>query len=125
MLIEVERQSDVCILRLEGRLVTGTDPKYLLTKTSEIKSLNCNKVLVDVRALLSIGSTGIGFLVGIYTSVTKSPGGRFVLVGCKRRVREVFDITRLSTIIPSLPDIESGLAALRDKGTASQSAGKK
>ncbi len=124
MLIEIERQNDVCVLRLAGSLVTGTDPEYLRIKTAEIKSKNCNKVLVDLRELLSIGSTGIGFLVGIYTSVTKSPGGRFVLVSPSRRVREVLDLTRLSTVIPLVSDIASGLAAMRGEGSTARSAGK-
>ena len=123
MLIEVERQDDVCVLRLEGRLVTGTDPAYLLAKTDEIKSQNCDKVLADLRELLSIGSTGIGFLVDIYASVTKSPGRRFVLVGPSRRVREVLDLTHLSSVIPVVSDFASGLAALRAEGPAAQSAG--
>ena len=125
MLIEIERQNGVCVLRIKGSLVAGTDPDYLRVKAAEIKSENCNKVLADLRELLSIGSTGIGFLVGIYTSVTKSPGGRFVLVSPSRRVREVLDITRLSTVLPSAPDIASGLAALRSEGPAARSAEEK
>ena len=113
MRIEVERQDDVCVLRIEGRLVTGTDPIYLQTKMDEIKSQNCNKVLADLRELLSIGSTGIGFLVRIYTSVTTRPDGRFVAVGSNPRVREVFDLTHLSKVFPLVSDMASGLALLR------------
>src|ERR1035438_1896746 len=55
MLIELERQDDVCVLRLTGSLVTGTDPEYLRAKAAEIKSQSCNKLLADLRELLSIG----------------------------------------------------------------------
>lgn len=125
MLIEIEGQNDVCVLRLAGSLVTGTDPDYLRIKAVEVKSTNCNKVLTDLRELVSIGSTGIGFLVGVYTSVTKNPDGRFVLVSPSRRVREVLDLTRLSTVIPMVSDMASGLAAMRGEGPATRSAGKK
>jgi anti-anti-sigma factor len=124
MLIELERQDDVCVLRLTGSLVTGTDPEYLRAKAAEIKSQSCNKLLADLRELLSIGSTGLGFLVGLYTSVTKSSGGRFVLVGANRRVREVLVLTRLSSVIPMVADVASGLATLRGQGPAAQSVGK-
>lgn len=120
MLIEIERQDDVCVLRLRGRLVTGTNPNYLRDKSDEVKSQNCKKVLADLRELLSIGSTGIGFLVSIYTSVTKNPGGRFVLVGPQPRVLEVFELTCLNSVIPLVTDIASGLAVLRDEGTAAR-----
>ena len=117
MLIELNQIDDVCILRCEGRFVTGTDPEYLRAKSDEIKRLACAKVLVDFREVVSVGSTAIGFLVAIYSSVTKNPDGRFVLVGSQPRVREVLDLTRLSSILPMAADIASGMAALR--GTAS------
>ena len=55
-----------------------------------------------------MGSTAIGFVVAIYSSVTKNPDGRFVLVGAQPRVREVLDLTRLSTILPMAGDMASG-----------------
>ena len=117
MLIELSQIDDVCIMRCEGRFVTGTEPEYLRARSDELKALACAKVLVDFRDVISVGSTAIGFLVAIYSSVTKSPDGRFVLVGAQPRVREVLDLTRLSSILPMAGDIASGMAALR--GTAS------
>src|SRR4051794_26463829 len=100
MLIELNQIDDVCILRCEGRFTTGSDPEYLRRKGDEINQLNCAKVLVDFREVISVGSTAIGFLVAVYSSVTKGPEGRFVLVGPQPRVREVLDLTRLSSILP-------------------------
>ena len=117
MLIEVNQIDDVCVLRFEGRFTTGSDPEYLRGKMEELKQLGCAKVLADFREVISVGSTAIGFIVAIYSSVTKLPDGRFVLVGARPRVREVLDLTRLSTILPLANDMASGMAALR--GTAS------
>src|ERR1700736_5035514 len=105
MLIELHQIDDVCVLRFEGRFTTGSDPEYLRSKSEELKQLGCGKVLVDFREVLSIGSTAIGFVVAIYSSVTKLPDGRFVLVGAEPRVREVLDLTRLSTILPMAADM--------------------
>jgi anti-anti-sigma factor len=115
MLIEVQRQDDVCIVRLEGRFVTGTDPYYLHAKIEELKSQGCTKVLADLRELLSIGSTGIGFLVRIHSTVTKTGNGRFVIACSNHRVLEVFDLTHLKKAIAIVPDVTSGLALLRAK----------
>ena len=117
MLIELSQIDDVCIMRCEGRFTTGSDPEFLRRKADELKKFKCAKVLVDFRDVVSVGSTAIGFLVAIYSSVTKSPEGRFVLVGAQPRVREVLDLTRLSSILPLAGDIASGMASLR--GTAS------
>jgi anti-anti-sigma factor len=111
MLIEVKQKDEVCLLRCEGRFVAGTDPEYLRIKRDEIRALNCKKVLADFSAVSAVGSAGIGFIVGVYTS-TRNSGGRFILVGLTPRVREIFDLTHVSTVIPVAADIESGLATL-------------
>ena len=116
MLIEVRQQDEICFVRCEGRLVTA-DHEYLHAKRDEIKGANCNKVLADFSEVPDIGSAGIGFIVGVYTS-TKNSGGRFVLVGLRPRVREVLDITRVSTVIPLAADIPSGMVTLCDGGLA-------
>src|ERR1700680_723 len=112
MVIEVVQQDDICVLRVEGRFVTGADPEYLSARMDELKQLHRGKVLVDLRDMPYIGSTGIGFIVGVFTSVTMN-AGHFVMVGLQPRVHEVFRLTRLSTILPSASDMETGLATLR------------
>src|SRR5258706_7057636 len=113
MVIDFEHQNEVCVLRLKGRFVTGADLDYVRTKTDDIKSHNCARMLVDLRELTAIGSMGIGFLVGLYASVMKSAGGRYVLVDPTPRGREALHLTRLTTVIPMAADVASGLAALR------------
>jgi anti-anti-sigma factor len=113
MLIELQQNDDICVLRFQGRIATGADLEYLRTKLEEVRKRRSDKVLADFSEVSSIGSTGLGFVVGVYTSVVKVPGGRFVLIGANARVREVLDLTRLSTIIPLAEDMSAGLAVLQ------------
>jgi anti-anti-sigma factor len=114
MVIEIKKKDEVCILLCEGRFLAGTDPEYLRVKKDEIEGRNCNKVVADFSEVSDVGSAGIGFIVGVYTS-TRNSGGRFILVGLRPRVREVFELTRVNTVIPSATDITSGLARLGDE----------
>jgi anti-anti-sigma factor len=123
MVIEIEQTDDVCILRISGRLAAGADNEYLGARTREIKKMACRKVLADLRELQSTGSTGIGFLVDIYTSTTRYPGGRFALVAPSRHVREVLDLTRLSEIIPIVPDLAEGRALVEGREYTSKTFG--
>jgi anti-anti-sigma factor len=116
MLIEVRQEDDICLVRCGGHFLTA-DHEYLRAKKDEIKGSNCKKVLADFSDVTEIGSAGIGFIVGVYTS-TKHSGGHFVLVGLRPRVREVLDITSVSTVIPLAADIASGLVALCDESSA-------
>jgi anti-sigma B factor antagonist len=123
MLVEFEHQGDVCILRLHGRFATGQDSGYLRARTDEIKCAGFSKVLADFSEVSYIDSTGIGFLIGIYTSVLKNPNGHFVLANLNHRVRDVLELTRLTNVIPIYPDLKSAFDALAqdEKQTRSQS----
>jgi anti-anti-sigma factor len=112
MLINIEHCDRICILRCKGRFVAGPEMEYMQTKMDEIKRLACTKLLADFRDVTSIGSMGVAFIVGAYTSVIRRPGGRFVLAGASPAVQHVLDLTRLSTVIPLASDLTSGLAVL-------------
>jgi anti-anti-sigma factor len=121
MLVEFEFRGDICVLHLQGRFATGQDSLYLHTKAEELKNSGYVKILVDFSAVDYVDSTGIGFLIGIYTSVTKAANGRFVLVNANRRVRDVLELTRLAQVIQMFPTEAAALEALGGgKSSASQ-----
>jgi anti-anti-sigma factor len=113
MLINIEQYDRICILRCKGRFVAGPEMEYMQTKMDDIKRLACAQVLADFQDVTAIGSMGVAFIVGTYTSVIRKPGGRFVLTGVTPLVRHVLDLTRLSTVIPLASDVASGMATLR------------
>jgi anti-anti-sigma factor len=118
---EIEKENDVCIVRISGRVATGAGVDKLRTKAQEIKRMGCSKLIADIRELDSIGSAGIGFFVDLHTSMTKDIAGRFVLVGPSPRVLEVLALTGLSTVIHIVKDLEAGLAyCAREEGTQQQ-----
>jgi len=124
MLIDFEYRGDVCILRPKGRFVTGLDAAYLHSKTEEVRNSGRRKVMADFRDVPYVDSTGIGFLVGVYTTVTNA-GGRFVIVGPRERVREVLDLTRLSSVMPIAADEAAGMEFLHAVEPAAQIAEQK
>ncbi|MDP8982363.1 MAG: STAS domain-containing protein [Acidobacteriota bacterium] len=113
MTVDFEYAGDILVLRLRGRFATGQDTSYLRTKAEEIKASGKNKVLMDFSGVSYIDSTGIGFLIGIYTSVRKLPEGQFVMTCANQRVREVLDLTRLSKVIPCYDSEPDAMEALK------------
>jgi anti-anti-sigma factor len=113
MLIEIKHYGSVCILHCEGRFVAGPEMEYMQTKLDDIKRLSCKKVLMDFQSVTSLGSMGVTFIVGTYTSVIRRAGGRFVLAGASPHVLHVLELTGLGTVIPLAADLASGLAVLR------------
>jgi anti-anti-sigma factor len=108
ILIEIETLGDVCLLHLKGCLHAGVQSDYLNAKMAEVKRLACTKLLANLENVTSLDCSGLSFIIGLYWI----SGGRLVLVKAQPRVREVLDITRISTVIPIVADTQSGLAAL-------------
>jgi anti-sigma B factor antagonist len=109
--IETDKDGGICVVRISGTLRSGSDDVYVLEKSQEIKAMGCIRLILDIRELHSTGSSGIGLFVGLFTSLTRA-GGRMVLAGPSKVVREVLDLTRLSTVIPVLDDLAAARAFL-------------
>lgn len=105
---EIQRQGEACLVRIAGRLATGMVDESLVSKAQTIKTLGCRKVVVDASKLEAIGSTGIGFLVDLYTSTTRV-GGSFVIAAPAPRVLEVLTFTGLARILAIAPDLATAL----------------
>jgi len=107
ILIKIELLGDLCLLHFKGCLHASADSDYLNATMEEIKTLACTKFLANFEDVTSLDCRGLSFLISLY----KASGGRLVLIRTQPQVREVLDITRLSTVIPLAADIETGLAA--------------
>jgi anti-anti-sigma factor len=110
--IELQEQTGVFVLRCRGRFVPGADREYLNGKLEELEHSCAISALANFGEVSSIGSTGVSFVVGVYSLIVKIRGGRFVLVGANHRVREVLDLTGLSGVIQFAEDMDGGLATL-------------
>ena len=110
--IEPREQAGVYVLRCRGRFVPGADREYLDGKLEELGHSCAISALADFGEVSSIGSTGVSFVVGVYSLIVKIRGGRFVLVGANHRVREVLDLTGLGSVIQFAEDMAGGLATL-------------
>lgn len=113
MVVNFEMEDGVCILRMQGRFATGQDAEYLKEKTEELKKQGCQKIVVDFGGVSYIDSTGLGFLIAIYSSVLRDGTGQFAIAAPNRRVREVLTLTKLDTILPTYEDVPGAVTALK------------
>ena len=112
--INERRSGDVTILDLKGKLRVGGNT---LALHRSIRSLVAEKkimILLNLTDVTFIDSSGLGELVGSKISVENS-GGEFKLMGITGALRELFDVTRLSTVFDVYQDEEE---AIRNFATA-------
>jgi anti-sigma B factor antagonist len=66
------------------------------------------RIIVDLRAVKFLDSTGLGVLAGAYTRA-RDQDGSVSLVGASGLVREVLHITRLDDVMPVYASLEEAL----------------
>ncbi len=97
MNIHTRTVGDAHILDIDGRIVLG---KETMTVRNTIKDLLHNgvkKIVLNLREVNYIDSSGVGELVSSFTAVAKE-GGELKLLNLTAKVREILAITRLLTV---------------------------
>lgn len=79
-----------------------------------------NNILLNLKELQYLDSSGIGELVRNYMTVIKS-GGEMKVVGLTSRVEEILKITQLYKVFPEFPDEEAALRSFPAPHKASES----
>ncbi|MBI2822703.1 MAG: STAS domain-containing protein [Acidobacteria bacterium] len=97
MNIAARSSNDVCILDLEGKITMGESCVALRHAIRERVRLGQKHMLLNMRDVSYMDSSGTGELVGAYASVT-SQGGQLKLLNLTARLRELLAITKLLTV---------------------------
>jgi len=105
--ISIRKKDAVTILDVGGRL-TSFEVSALRDAISRLLKEGRNNIVLNLRALDYLDSSGIGELARSYVSVVKT-GGQMKVVGLSARVEEVLQITQLFRVFPEFPSEEAAL----------------
>ena len=87
----------VTIVDLSGRIVLGDGSTALRDLVRNLISAGNKKILLNLRNVDYIDSSGLGELVSAFTSM-RSQGGELKLLNLTKRVRALLQITKLLTV---------------------------
>ena len=93
MTFEREEIGDVTLLRMDGRTTLWNIKEMV----NEQIGRGSKKIVVDLRGVSFIDSTGLGELVASY-AIAKRSGGVIKLVSDTEKMDHILDITRISSI---------------------------
>lgn len=85
------------IVKLEGKITIGAGDQQLREVISNMVSDGKIKILLDMSGVTTIDSSGIGELVGSYTTVANR-GGKLKLLHLPAKLNELLHITQLITV---------------------------
>jgi anti-sigma B factor antagonist len=98
------------VVRVVGELDVATAPR-LRQEAVRLVGLGITRVVLDLGGVDFIDSTGLGVIVGMVKRL-RTHGGELSLIRGEDRVTKVFDITRVSDILPLHESLDEALAAL-------------
>jgi anti-sigma B factor antagonist len=107
--IQVIERDDCAVLAVTGELDVATAPQ-LRQEAVRLSAAGTNNLVVDLSGVEFLDSTGLGVIVGVVKRV-RTPGGELAVAGAEDHVLKVFEITRISDVVP--------MFASRDEACAS------
>jgi anti-sigma B factor antagonist len=108
MKIGVRSRQGVTILEPKGKITIGAGDIALRDSVIEALDSGSRKILINLKDVSTIDSSGIGELVAAYTTVTNR-GGRLKLVGLPPKVSDILQITQLVTVFEVMDSEEEAV----------------
>ena len=97
MNVNVRQRDDVNVLDLKGRITIGSGEVALRNAVQEVLNSGATKVLINMKDVSTIDSSGIGELVSAYTTATNR-GAKLRLANLPAKVTDILTITQLITV---------------------------
>lgn len=94
------------VLDLRGRITLGPDTEIVRTKVKEVIEEGYKRVILDLGGVGYIDSAGLSTLVACYISARKA-GGEVKLLNLTKVIRDLLQITRLSTVFETYDNLEA------------------
>ena len=107
----VEKLIDgVTVLDLRGRVVLGPETAHLREKVRDVIASGQLRIILKLEGVNYIDSAGLSTLVGCLVS-TRAAQGDLRLTHLAARVRDLLQITHLSTIFETYASVEEALTS--------------
>lgn len=112
MKIDVRHREGVTILSPKGKITIGAGDIALREAVGEALDAGASSILVDLAAVTTIDSSGIGELVSAYTTVTNK-GKKLALLSLPPKVADLLQITQLITVFDIYDDEDEAIDSLQ------------
>jgi anti-sigma B factor antagonist len=99
--------NDIAIIKVDGKITIGAGDQQL---RDVIAGASSNKILLDLSGVTTIDSSGIGELVGSYTTVTNK-GGKLKLLHLPTKLNELLHVTQLITVFEVYENEQEAIAS--------------
>jgi len=106
--IQQREREGIFILDLDGRLTVGNEVAAFRDRLQKLIDSGRNNIIVNLKGVDYIDSTGLGALVMSYTSLQRA-GGKIKLLNLSKRGIELLVMTKLTTIFEVFDDEQNAV----------------
>ncbi len=103
MKTKVRDVSGVRILDLEGKITIGSGDVELRKQVEDAIGAGHLNVLLNLGGVTHIDSSGIGEMVGCFTTVARK-GGKMKLLHLTQKIHDILQVTQLITVFDVFDD---------------------
>ena len=114
MKISTRQVDGITVIDARGRITLGDGDVLLRDTIVELLATGHRKLLLNLAEVSYIDSSGLGILVGAYTTV-RNQGGELQLLKLTKRVRDLLQITKLYTVFTVRDDEIAAIQSLNMK----------
>ncbi len=115
MHIQERAIGDVTVIDVNGKLTLGEGQEMLRDKVNSLIQQGQRKLLLNLAEVPYIDSTGLGVVVGAYTTVSRQ-GGALKLVNLTKRIQDLLAITKLLTVFETYDTEAEAINSFGPKG---------
>ena len=102
----------VRVLDLEGKITIGSGDVELRKSVEDAVAAGHNNILLNLQGVTHIDSSGIGEMVGVYTTMTRK-GGKMKLVNLTPKINDILQVTQLITVFDVFDSESEALSSFK------------
>jgi anti-sigma B factor antagonist len=105
-----EREGGIVVVRLTGAILGGAEAGALNRELHRLIDAGSLRIVVDLAGVTHMNSSGLGMLIGGYTTM-RNNGGELRLACMNERLRALIEITKLHTVLTAHASVDEAVAA--------------
>ncbi len=110
MKIKEKIEGDIAVLTISGNMMGGPETTALHDKVKSLIADGIKRVVIDLKGVKWINSSGLGTLMACMSSL-KNAGGKLKLASVTDKVQSVLMITKLIQIFETYENAERAVAS--------------
>lgn len=114
MKIKEKIEGDVAVLSVAGNMMGGPDTMDLHEKVKSLSADGVKRVVIDLKGVKWMNSSGLGVLMACMTTLNNS-GGKLKLSSVTEKVKSLLIITQLMRIFDTYENAERAVAAFYEE----------